>query len=327
MICLPNVDGVPALTVQNPWGHLIAWHSKGIENRTWRPPAGATRILVHAGKGWDPSGLAAAREVGANWSRAVPSAIVALVEITGVCGESRYSDRVVCGCGRWARPGQYHWGINTVWALAQPVPCSGGQRLWKPPGPVCAALAGVPVARVRQPLLVEQDRTLLDGHGASAVFSPCRSYRYALTRRWGTGAMSAAFVMLNPSTADAFTTDPTVRRCLGFARGWGASGLVVVNAFGLRATDPGDLYRHPDPVGPDNDMSIAEHLADVAGPVVCAWGTHGALHGRGAEVAALLREIGVQPLCLGTTKDGHPRHPLYLPQTAQLSEYDTPTGG
>lgn len=150
---------------------------------------------------------------------------------------------------------------------------------------------------------------------ATATFSPDRAYRYRLTRTWDSSSPYAAFVMLNPSTADAFTADPTIRRCVSFARSWGAGGLVVLNLFALRSTDPKALYGHPDPVGPDNDAVIAETFAHddfVIGPTVVAWGVHGTLHGRGDRVAALLRARAARVTCLGTTRDGHPRHPLYL---------------
>jgi len=118
------------------------------------------------------------------------------------------------------------------------------------------------------------------------------------------------FVMLNPSTADAEQDDPTIRRCAGFARAWGFGGMTVVNLFAFRATDPARLRRARDPVGRDNDHHIAT-AARGAGMVVLAWGVHGALDGRDRVVAALLADV--RPRCLGTTRGGYPRHPLYLP--------------
>lgn len=172
-------------------------------------------------------------------------------------------------------------------------------------------------------LVIDRHAATLDEQ-ATATFSPCRTYRYALTRRWHPDWPLAAFVMCNPSTADAFRVDPTVQRCIGRARAWGAGGLLVLNIFALRSTDPKALYDHADPVGPDNDRVIAEHLslaADPLGPVVVAWGTHGALHDRGHRVDALLRARGVRPVCLGTTRQGFPRHPLYVPASTQTCDY------
>ena len=103
-----------------------------------------------------------------------------------------------------------------------------------------------------------------------AVLSECGSYRYALTREWADGKC-VAWLMLNPSTADADIDDPTIRRCIGFARQWGYGRLVVVNLFALRATDPRVLVRNADPVGSKNDFYIAKAMKE-AQEVICAWG-------------------------------------------------------
>jgi len=143
-----------------------------------------------------------------------------------------------------------------------------------------------------------------------AVYSPCERYRYALTREWGRGGR-VAFVMLNPSTATEVQNDPTVERCERRARALGFGGFRVVNIFAWRSTDPKALYRVDDPVGPANDAAILA-AADWAGMVVCAWGAHGALRGRGTAVAALLGGGGRVLHHLGLTKAGEPRHPLYI---------------
>jgi hypothetical protein len=145
---------------------------------------------------------------------------------------------------------------------------------------------------------------------ATATFSVDRTYRYHLHRGWGDGP-SCVFLMLNPSTADAFVLDPTVTRCVRFAKRWGAGSLTVLNIFALRSTDPRGLYSHPDPVGPANDAVIREHTTG-AGLVIAAWGVHGAHLDRAAAVARALAAAGVNLQCLGVTKDGHPRHPLYV---------------
>lgn len=137
-------------------------------------------------------------------------------------------------------------------------------------------------------------------------------YRYELTRTWDpASALVCCWVMLNPSTADASVDDPTIKRCIGFARDWGFGGLVVVNLFALRSTDPRALKTAVDPVGPRNDASILA-AAGRASRVVCAWGTHGVFADRGAEVRQLLRPF--DPHALRLTKAGHPSHPLYLPR-------------
>lgn len=155
-------------------------------------------------------------------------------------------------------------------------------------------------------------------------------YRYTLERVLNPlhPEPTVLFVMLNPSTADEREDDPTIRRCIGFARSWGAGRLRVVNLFAARATDPREMKAMDDPVGPGNDQWIAHEIAN-AETVVAAWGTHGAYRDRAADVMAMLP--GVDWQCLGTTKDGHPRHPLYVaantPLRAFLAQLDRATGG
>jgi hypothetical protein len=174
-------------------------------------------------------------------------------------------------------------------------------------------------------LLVDEQETLHGG--SSATFSPDRTYRYALTRRWAAGGQVTAFVMLNPSTADAADDDATIRRCIGFARRWDSAGLLVVNVFGLRSTDPDALATHPDPVGPDNDRVITAALAgEPVGQVVAAWGTNRVVHpDRVQQIRALLHPLGLPLMCLGTSLAGHPRHPLYLPGNTPLIPYEKRT--
>lgn len=141
-------------------------------------------------------------------------------------------------------------------------------------------------------------------------------YRYSLTRRWNEPMPDRLpvldlWIMLNPSTADADQDDPTIRRCIAFSRGWGADGLRVVNLFALRSTDPAALLRHPDPIGPRNDATLAllaRASRELGGRVVCAWGAHS----MAAERARTVQHLIGDAVCLGTTKAGAPRHPLYV---------------
>ncbi len=154
-----------------------------------------------------------------------------------------------------------------------------------------------------------------------AYISTCARYRYSLSREWAPGPV-CTFIMLNPSTADADIDDPTIRRCVAFAQRWGYGALAVVNLFALRATDPKALRSEQDPVGPDNDSAIAEAVS-IGGLIVAAWGVHGALHGRGAAVCNLIEEgfeRGIHHL--GLTKDGHPKHPLYLRADTAPARWD-----
>ena len=122
------------------------------------------------------------------------------------------------------------------------------------------------------------------------------------------GEGTVLFVMLNPSTADAETDDPTIRRCAGFARRWGFRELAVANLFALRATNPRELWRASDPVGPENDQHLVE-MSSRADAVIAAWGAHGVYRNREQHVLRLLNGTVEY---LGLTKQGHPRHPLYL---------------
>lgn len=162
--------------------------------------------------------------------------------------------------------------------------------------------------------------------GGTAVLSPCGGYRYRLGRVWDPGGPAVTFVLLNPSTADAGADDPTCRRCLGFARAWGAGSLAIVNLFAARATDPAALRLLADPEGPENDRHLLEAAAGP-GLLVCGWGTGGALLGRGPRVAARLVAAGAALWCLGETRDGHPRHPLYLAAGTPRRPYPVPAEG
>ncbi len=142
-----------------------------------------------------------------------------------------------------------------------------------------------------------------------AVFDATDVYRYRLSRAWDPALPTACFIMLNPSVADAHVDDPTIRRCIGFARTWGYGALDVVNLFAYRTTEPRVLAEVADPVGPKNDAHILRALAGSS-LVVAAWGCHGSLHGRADEVTTLLGDR--ETAHLGSTRDGHPRHPLYL---------------
>ena len=160
-------------------------------------------------------------------------------------------------------------------------------------------------------------RTHQKGDAASqAVYSPCTQYRYLLTREWAPQRGRALFVMLNPSTATEVQNDPTVERCERRARALGFGAFRVCNIFAFRATDPRVMRAAADPVGPSNDAAIAES-APWADRIICAWGTHGAYLDRGAQVETLLRATG-QPLWhLGLSKQGHPKHPLYIGYAVQ----------
>lgn len=149
----------------------------------------------------------------------------------------------------------------------------------------------------------------------SAAFSPDRAHRYTWTCEVDRPRPDAygrvLFILLNPSTADELGPDPTIRRCIGYARAWGFGRLEIRNLFSYRSTDPRALYKADAPEGDPKNLDGLVVAAARAGRSVCGWGVHGALRGRGATVAAALRQVTAL-FHLGLTKDGHPRHPLYL---------------
>ena len=164
------------------------------------------------------------------------------------------------------------------------------------------------------PSLVDRQLPVQSG----ARLSPDGVYRYALTRVLCPIAEPVVcWIMLNPSKADALTDDPTVRRCMQFSRNWDFGAMIVVNLFALRSTDPVELQRYTDPVGPENQYWLGKAVA-LSSRVVCAWGEHGGLYGRDVQVLRFLRFIGETPYCLGTTRQGRPRHPVRLAYSTKL---------
>ena len=150
----------------------------------------------------------------------------------------------------------------------------------------------------------------------SADISECGRYRWWLRRDWSgmfDEVRVVTFIMLNPSTADHRQDDPTIRRCIGFAKAWGFNALSVRNLFPWRATDPRELFKAEAPVG--GSRGDAELLAAMASDmIVCAWGGK-VPFGRDRDALDLLS--GCKLFCLGKTKGGHPRHPLYVRGDAQ----------
>lgn len=159
----------------------------------------------------------------------------------------------------------------------------------------------------------------------TADLSPCGLYRYELTRTWDESVRPVCFVMLNPSKADAEINDPTIVRCINFAKAWGNGGIVVVNLFAWRATDPKDMkkvkYRA---VGNPRNHDAILSAANRCHPVVCAWGAHGDWLFRDRQVKIILKDQGEPyPVCLGLTKKGMPRHPLFVTGNAALVPFIT----
>ena len=150
---------------------------------------------------------------------------------------------------------------------------------------------------------------------SDATFSKCGKYRYALWRIWDETKPEVMFLMLNPSTADGTTDDPTIRRCIAFAKAWGYGGILVGNLYAYRATDPDELNKVKDPVGPANAFYLSQLSLKVE-TVVCAWGSKVTKGG-----FTLPSFVGVKIVTLGLNKDGTPKHPLYVKGDAQPIEF------
>lgn len=169
---------------------------------------------------------------------------------------------------------------------------------------------------------------------SGAILSDDGVYRYALWRTWDPSKPPAVFVMLNPSTADAAADDPTIRKCVGFARRWECGAIYVVNLFAYRSTDPRNLRGVDVDVltGPTNDHHIRRAMAGsfgmtgdpLGGPVVAAWGSQpkAVLGTQPAALAGMAAGVGVKLQCMGRTYNGSPRHPLMLAYSTPLEPFD-----
>lgn len=144
-----------------------------------------------------------------------------------------------------------------------------------------------------------------------AVISDCGKYRYLLRRTWDFNKPRALFIMLNPSTADASIDDPTIRSCVRLSKSWGYGSFEVVNLFAWRATDPAELMKASSPIGPNNDGAI-ESAVNRCDMPICAWGAHKLAPSRARRVWETIKSRRPEVFCLGTTKSGAPKHPLYI---------------
>ena len=145
------------------------------------------------------------------------------------------------------------------------------------------------------------------------------NYRYLLWREWNTNNKTISFIMLNPNSADADINDPTITRCINFAQSWGYGRLEVVNMFAYRTSKPSLLKKAVEPIGSDNDRFIVESV-ERCDRVILAWGNHGKWQKQDLYVLQLLKSYK-HLYSLGITKQGCPRHPLYLCSTTKPQIY------
>ena len=163
----------------------------------------------------------------------------------------------------------------------------------------------------------------------SAILSPCGEYRYRLERDLGLFGPVGAFIMVNPSTADASLDDQTIRKVKGFAIRLGWTRVIVGIVFAFRATDISQLARAHDPVGPKN-LEYLHRILDDAECVVCAWGALQklpiGLRDQWSLVPDMATSLGKSLQCLGTVKDGHPKHPLLVSYSSPVVGWSAPSG-
>lgn len=150
----------------------------------------------------------------------------------------------------------------------------------------------------------------------TAEFSECRTFRYTLERIWDSAGPSVLFVGSNPSKANEESDDPTIRRCINFAKDWGFGGLCIVNLFAFCSHDPGKLLKAKDPIGPKNDKVLNEYISKSE-KIILVWGNHGDFLKRNEKILKLIKN----PSCLKINKNGAPAHPLYLKGTLKPIPY------
>lgn len=172
--------------------------------------------------------------------------------------------------------------------------------------------------------MTESKDAAIPGIMKSAVLSPCGRYRYRLTRCWNPLIRQLVIVMLNPSTADAEFDDPTIVRCMGFARSTGHGGIIVYNLYAFRATSPFMLKLAMRPFGDDNNEHLSDAIARCATGrqvLLCAWGSHKMAIEPGKDLVTTLAQFEGRAGCLGKTKHGYPRHPLYVRASTTFEPY------
>ncbi|WP_294203060.1 DUF1643 domain-containing protein [uncultured Chryseobacterium sp.] len=150
----------------------------------------------------------------------------------------------------------------------------------------------------------------------NAIISTCKKYRYSLTRIWDDTKPTVMFIMLNPSTADATDDDPTIRRCIGFAKSWDYGGIVVCNLFAYRSTNPLELLTASDPAG-DKNLYYLDYYAVRADKIICAWGNEAILNRikNQVKIVEFIFRRKAKIHYLELSKNGFPKHPLYLKKT------------
>ena len=146
---------------------------------------------------------------------------------------------------------------------------------------------------------------------SEAIYSPCKLYRYSLTRTQLKAEKLLMFILLNPSTATEVKNDPTITRCQKRSSLLGYKGFIICNLFAYRTKNPQTMKNFPEPIGPENNNIIKRNLI-LADKVVCAWGNHGSHLSRAEKVLEIIKASRTPAYNLGLTKNNQPIHPLYI---------------
>lgn len=159
----------------------------------------------------------------------------------------------------------------------------------------------------------------ISGQPAGAIFSECGHYRYVLWRMWNSDLPIITFICLNPSTADSYHNDPTIRRCISFCRKWGYGGFFMCNLFALRSTDPTELKRSIQPIEALNDSNdlFIKNCVGTSDKTIFAWGNYGSLYSRSKEITSMFPDA----YCFNKTQSGQPKHPLYISGNQPLQKF------
>lgn len=158
-----------------------------------------------------------------------------------------------------------------------------------------------------------------------AIFDETRTYRYVLIRKISSNLPAILFIMLNPSIADEHKDDPTIRRVIGFAKLWGYGIVLVMNLFAFRSTNPSLIKEVKDPIGKKNDYYL-KLISGLVSKIIVAWGTNGKYLNRANNIMKILPKKN-KLYCLEKTKDGHPRHPLYVQRDVIPQPFGWETSG
>ena len=168
------------------------------------------------------------------------------------------------------------------------------------------------------------------------LFSECSSYRWILKRELLIGKKSVVFIGLNPSIANSSENDKTLARIINFCSQWDYKNIYIINLFALISKSSIQLSKSNDPIGVNNDLITLKTLEfwreDSNCDLWLGWGDKGEFRERDRKVLKLIKKFSYVKskknnssktvLCLGLSKKGNPRHPLYMSNRSILRKFE-----